>query len=139
MKKLVLMGMALVLLSFFGLAQAQVEKARGASQKAQERASDQAIFNRVSDWFATVGRPQEEKERILQERQARRAEREAEIAAKKAQAEARKAEGEKRALQERESQRAGQEAEKGARKMQAEPQKEEGLRMRTEQQPGRGK
>jgi hypothetical protein len=54
---------------------------KGASSKAYEHASDQSIFNRVGDWFSTVGKSDEEKEVILQKRRemraARRAEREA--------------------------------------------------------------
>ena len=63
------------------------EDGQGASEKAREKASDQAVFNRVSDWFATVGRSDEEKERIMQERragrEARRYEKEARRSEKK--------------------------------------------------------
>ena len=46
---------------------------KGASSQAYEHASDQAIFNRVSDWFATIGKSKEEKEAIIAERKAKRA------------------------------------------------------------------
>jgi len=55
---------------------------KGASQSAYEHASDQAIFNRVGDWFATVGKSEEEKEAILMERRAQRATKRAEKAAR---------------------------------------------------------
>jgi len=57
---------------------------KGASQKARERASEQSIFNRVSDWFATVGKSEEEKEKILEERQLEREKKHLEKEAKKA-------------------------------------------------------
>lgn len=56
-----------------------------ASEKARENASDQAVFNRVGDWFATVGKSDEEREQIITERRVRRE-------AKRAEKEARKAE-----------------------------------------------
>jgi hypothetical protein len=56
---------------------------RGASDRALERASDEAIFHRVTDWFATRGKPEGEKKAILAERKAKRA-------AKRAQKEAEK-------------------------------------------------
>ena len=54
---------------------------KGASERAQERASEQSVFNRVGDWFATVGKPEEEKQQIIQQRIA---EREAKKAKKRA-------------------------------------------------------
>jgi len=45
---------------------------KGASGQAYENASDQAIFNRVGDWFATVGKSKEEKDKIKAERRAKR-------------------------------------------------------------------
>ena len=44
-----------------------------ASSTAFERAGEDSIFNRVSDWFATIGKPEDEKEMILAERRADRA------------------------------------------------------------------
>ena len=46
---------------------------RGASDKAYEHASDKAVFHRISDWFATRGKPDAEKKAILTEREAKRA------------------------------------------------------------------
>ena len=57
---------------------------KGTSEQAQEHASDEAIFNRASDWFATVGKSEEEKQEILAERKAKRAAKRAEKEAKKA-------------------------------------------------------
>lgn len=78
---------------------------KGASERAQERASQEAVFHRVGDWFATVGKSKEEKEKILQER---RAEREAKRAAKEAEKAAKKAE--------KEAKKAAKKGEKGVRK-----------------------
>ena len=45
---------------------------KGASDKAYEHASDQSIFNRTGDWFATIGKSEEEKATIKAERVAER-------------------------------------------------------------------
>lgn len=45
---------------------------RGASEQAYEHSNDRAIFNRISDWFSTVGKSDVEKRRILNERRAKR-------------------------------------------------------------------
>ena len=91
MKKFTLFVIAAALC--FGCPQSHAEK--GASEKAYEHASDRAIFHRVSDWFSTVGKPEEEKEAALVERQAKREAKKAEKSAvkqmKKAEKEARKA------------------------------------------------
>jgi len=63
---------------------------KGASEKAYEHASEEAIFNRVGDWFATVGKSPEEKETIIAERKAKREAKRAEKEARKAQKEAEK-------------------------------------------------
>jgi len=67
---------------------------KGASDRALERASDEAVFHRVSDWFSTIGKSKEEKDSIIAERQikreAERAKKEAEKAARKAEKEAKK-------------------------------------------------
>jgi uncharacterized protein YpmB len=47
-------------------------KVKGASAQAMERASENSVFNRVTDWFATVGKSPEEKTLILAERNAKR-------------------------------------------------------------------
>ncbi len=60
---------------------------KGASERAYERASPQAIFHRIEDWFATRGKSPEEKESILKERRAERAVKRAEKEARKAQKE----------------------------------------------------
>jgi len=114
MRKLVvvLLTLAFVLGTVEGFAQKQ----KGASQKAQEKASEQAIFHRVGDWFATVGKSKEEKEKILQER---RAEREAKRAAKEAEKKAKEAE--------KEAKRKTKEAQKG---------KEQGTKTRTRTKKG---
>ncbi len=68
---------------------------KGASERAYERASPQAIFHRIEDWFATRGKSPEEKESILKERRAeravKRAFKEAERVKKKAEKEVKKA------------------------------------------------
>jgi len=48
---------------------------KGASKEAYEHASEQSIFHRFGDWFATIGKSKEEKVRILEERRAERARR----------------------------------------------------------------
>lgn len=63
----------LFLMSFcFTAVQAQEDSSKGASEQAYEHASDKAVFHRVSDWFSTVGKPEEEKEKILADRAAKR-------------------------------------------------------------------
>jgi len=42
------------------------------SSKAYEGNKDETTFNRITDWFATVGKPQEEKYRIKHERRTAR-------------------------------------------------------------------
>lgn len=89
MKKLVIFLMlgvfvfSLVPDGFCREAQEVVKKGqKGASERAQERASEQSVFNRVGDWFATIGKSKEEKQQIIQQR---KAEREAKKAEKRAQ------------------------------------------------------
>lgn len=65
---------------------------KGASARAMERASDDAVFHRVGDWFATIGKNKEEKQAIIAERKAKRA-----AARVKKQAEKAKKEAEKKA------------------------------------------
>ncbi len=71
MRGLVLLGMIMFLAV---PAFAQEADLKGASEQAYENASDKAVFNRVSDWFSTVGKSEEEKEQVLAERKAVRAE-----------------------------------------------------------------
>jgi len=56
---------------------------KGASARALERASDQSVFNRTTDWFATRGKNDQEKAAILVERKAKRAAKRAEKEVKK--------------------------------------------------------
>lgn len=51
---------------------AQPEKAQEGRSVATEQASDNAIFNRITDWFATRGKSPEEAETIGTQRQAER-------------------------------------------------------------------
>jgi hypothetical protein len=51
---------------------------RGASARAMERASDEAVFHRIGDWFATRGKSEEEAQAIVAERKAARAAKRAE-------------------------------------------------------------
>ncbi|NQT32049.1 MAG: hypothetical protein HQ594_00065 [Candidatus Omnitrophica bacterium] len=50
---------------------------KGASPKAYGQASDEAVFNRVGDWFATVGKSDEEKQAIIAQRKVERAKKKA--------------------------------------------------------------
>jgi hypothetical protein len=84
MKRFVCFIVGLFLLSCLNIAYSAEEGQKGASSKAYEHASENAIFNRITDWFATVGKSKEEKEAILADRKAQRA-------AKRAQKEAQKA------------------------------------------------
>ncbi|MFC1480124.1 hypothetical protein ACFL5Y_01605 [Candidatus Omnitrophota bacterium] len=82
MKKLI--ALILVLTFAIGTPLFAVEKGtKGASAKAYEHASDQSIFNRVDDWFATRGKSPEEAKKILAEKKAKRAAKKAEKEAKK--------------------------------------------------------
>jgi len=56
-----------------GTVSAESSGQKGANQQAYEHASEHSIFNRVGDWFATIGKSQSEKKEILQERKAERA------------------------------------------------------------------
>ena len=90
MKKFVTGGLVFLLfISSANLCLAAKDGQKGASQQAYEHASENAIFNRVGDWFATAGKSKEEKEKILAERKAEREDKRAE---KRARKEAKKAE-----------------------------------------------
>ena len=94
MKKVVAFLLAIVFL--IGIAPVHAAPGRkGASDKAYEHASDNAVFNRVGDWFATRGKSAEEKKAVLTERKseraAKRAEKEARKQKRNAEKEARKA------------------------------------------------
>ncbi len=101
--------MAVALMVFFTAVPsfAAEEGEKGASKEAYEHANRKSIFNRTSDWFSTVGKSQEEKDRIMEERNAKRAaqraEREAAKAKRKATREMEKGEkAEKKAYKEQE-------------------------------------
>ena len=91
MKKLICLSVALSLILIAGPVFAAKGGEKGASAQAYEHASEQAIFNRVSDWFATIGKSEEEKAKILAERKARRAQKRAEKALEKAERKGEKA------------------------------------------------
>ncbi len=90
---------------------------KGASEKAMENASEDAVFHRMGDWFATVGKSDEEKAAIKAERrEKRRLKREK----KKAEKEAKRAEKEaKKALKEgdKKAKKAGKKGKKGLGKL----------------------
>jgi hypothetical protein len=67
---------------------------KGPSQKAVENASDEAVFHRIGDWFATVGKNDTEKKQILAKRKAARAAARAQKKARRTQEQARKKTGE---------------------------------------------
>lgn len=106
MKKIVVFLIALSLVAIYCPAYSAPLGEKGASPSAYEHASDQSIFNRTTDWFATVGKSPEEKEKIKAERSAQRAAKRAEKEAKKAQKEL-----------EKKSKEAGKEVEKSQKKM----------------------
>lgn len=90
MKKFVIAYLLLLfIMSPVFISTAKAEE-KGASEQAHERANKNAIFNRISDWFSTVGKSGEEKEKILEERKIERAGKRAEKEAKKAQKKAEK-------------------------------------------------
>jgi hypothetical protein len=66
-----IMNMAIVLFCFSLIALpvfAAEGGEKGASEEAFEHASEQSVFHRAGDWFATVGKSPEEKEQALQKR-----------------------------------------------------------------------
>lgn len=127
MKKLILVLVALAFLTISVPGFAAEGGQKGASSKAKEQASEQSIFNRVGDWFATVGKSEEEKEKILKERKQERAQ---EKAARKAEKMKEKAE--------RKAENKQEQAERKAEKMQkkaeekAETMKQKGKDMKKE-------
>ncbi|MFO8052887.1 MAG: hypothetical protein R6U54_02865 [Candidatus Omnitrophota bacterium] len=109
MKKLILVFTALVFLTISAPVFSAEDGKKGASSKAQEQASQQSIFNRVGDWFATVGKSEEKKKKILKERKQKRAQEKAEEKAEKMQRKAEeKAEKAKEKAEEMEKRRKGQ-------------------------------
>ena len=63
---------SLIILTLLVGAMPEAMAQRGANTRAIERASDEAIFHRVGDWFATRGKSKEEKKAIIAERKAKR-------------------------------------------------------------------
>ena len=71
MKKILIF--TLVAIFIIGVIPAFAAKGRrGASDKALQNASEEAVFHRVGDWFATIGKSDEEKKAIIAERKAKR-------------------------------------------------------------------
>ncbi|MCK5178597.1 MAG: hypothetical protein KAR32_03635 [Candidatus Omnitrophica bacterium] len=83
MKKIMVLGLAAMLVFSATVLFAAKDKGKGASAQAQEHADDNAIFNRVGDWFATAGKSDEEKATIKAQRRAERKVKRAEKEAKK--------------------------------------------------------
>lgn len=83
MRKISTYLLALVFLFSAFAVFAQEKSMKGANERALERASDEAIFNRVSDWFATIGKSKEKKEEIITQRQLEREKKRAEKQATK--------------------------------------------------------
>ncbi len=105
MRKLFLMGCALCFVLASGFAFADDAGEMHVSADVSVSATGEgSIFVQMGDWIATVGRPEPEKARIMENRQARRAEK----AARKAEKEARKAQ--------KKAQKAQRKAEKEAQK-----------------------
>jgi len=73
MKKMLIFLLAITLLLAATPAFSAPAGVKGASAKALENASDEAVFHRVGDWFATVGKSDTEKKAIIAERKAKRA------------------------------------------------------------------
>jgi hypothetical protein len=84
------------------------------SQKAYEHASEKSAFNRAGDWFATIGKSEEEKTQIIAERDAKRAARQAEKEAKRLQ---KQAEGQAKGTQRRTQRQTKQQAGKAQKAM----------------------
>jgi len=117
MKKIAVFCLAAVFALGTVPALAAPEGEKGASDQALANASERSVFNRTGDWFATVGKSDEEKKTIRAERQAKRDAKRAEKQAKKQKQEAEKkmkeAQGQadaKKKEAEKKAQKAGNEA-----------------------------
>jgi len=110
------MRKVLALLVIMTLMAPAVFAAKGASEKGIETASDQAAFNRVGDWFATVGKSQEEKEAIKAERAVDRKVKRAEKQARKEAKEAKKSVEEKAEKSQKVAKEKAEKMKKGAGK-----------------------
>jgi len=69
---------SVVFLLMFVLGSMPAYAEKGASPVAYQHASDEAVFHRVGDWFATIGKSGAEKDQLLAERKAQRMARKAE-------------------------------------------------------------
>ena len=118
MKKLLAIAVVVLFVISVMPAFAQLPERRGTaptpSQKAYEHASEKSAFNRAGDWFATVGKPEEEKAQIIAERDAQRAVKHAEKEAKRLQ---RQAEGKAKGMQQRTQQKTQQQQGKAQKAM----------------------
>lgn len=88
MKKVITFLLVMVLVA--GVVPAYAQKApitKGASTTAVQKAGDEAVFHRVGDWFATLGKTPEEKQAIIAERKAKRVAQRTQKEAEKAQKE----------------------------------------------------
>jgi hypothetical protein len=88
MRKVIAIVLVLAIALAAAPAYAAPKGVKGASASAYEHASDEAVFHRVGDWFATRGKTPEEKQTILTERKAKRTAKRAEKEAAKAKKEA---------------------------------------------------
>ena len=92
MRKIFFACVVLCILCAAGFAFADDAGAQAATADVSVDASGQvSVFARMGDWFATVGRSEQEQERIMEHRRARRSEKHAEKEARKARKRARKA------------------------------------------------
>jgi len=87
MKKVLAVLVCMIMLAGVQPVYAAPDGTKGASARAVENASDEAVFHRMGDWFATVGKSDEEKAMIKakrrEERRMRKQEKEAKKQAKK--------------------------------------------------------
>jgi len=60
-------------LTLIGMPAFAAQGRRGASDRAYQQASDESVFVRAGDWFATRGKTAEEKKAVLAERKTKRA------------------------------------------------------------------
>jgi hypothetical protein len=118
MKKLLAVVIVFVFILSVMPAFAQLSTKRGPaptpSQKAYEHASEKSAFNRAGDWFATIGKSEEEKAKIIAERDVRRASKRAEQEAKRLQ---KQAEGQSKGMQQRTEKKTQQQAGRAQRAM----------------------
>lgn len=109
MKKLIAIVMVLLFVVSVvpAFSQDPARKGPNPSQKAYEHASEKSAFNRAGDWFATIGKSEEEKAKVIAERDMQRAAKQAEKQAKKLQ---KQTEGQAKGMQQKTQQRTQQQA-----------------------------